>query len=105
MLSLRDEGVAKFFALADVAFGAQPRQFPYPPDEAGALGHADGSPCVEQIEGVRAFQSVVVSREDEVLLEKSFRFGSTKTPRAAYCQKQSQSPIEPNFVQSHSDVF
>ncbi len=61
--------MAEFFALADVAFGTQPRQFAYPPDEAGAFRHADGPARVQQIEGVRAFQGVVLGREDQLLLQ------------------------------------
>ena len=54
------------FPLFQVAFSAQAGHLPHPADEATALGHADGPPGIQEIEGMGAFQAVIVGREHQV---------------------------------------
>ena len=70
--SMRRSGTGGLLGRGDqreVAPGAQVRQRAHPADVGGPLGDADGAAGVEQVEGVRALQAVVVGRQRQPGLE------------------------------------
>src|SRR5215468_4273960 len=54
----------------EIQLRAVVRELPHAQDESLALGDADGSPSVQQVEGVRALQAVVVGGQGEPLLDQ-----------------------------------
>jgi hypothetical protein len=70
-----EEGITETFALLDVGFGDAAGEFTHAAEEGLTFGHADGAARVEDVEGVRAFEDVVVGRQDEAALQAGAGFG------------------------------
>ena len=57
-------------AAVEIALGDLARNVADAADVGGALGHADGAACIEQIKGVRGLQQLLVGRQGQVLLHQ-----------------------------------
>ena len=69
------EWVFQFFALFQPGLGHTPGQIAHLTKKGLTLGHANGAARVQHIEGVRAFQHVIVGRDDQPLGQAGFGFG------------------------------
>ena len=65
-LTALEEGKTEIFPFSHVEVGAHLGEVPYPGDVIGPLGNTYCAPRIEQVEGVGAFQAVVVGGVDKL---------------------------------------
>ncbi len=75
ILGLREQGVFQSLALLQIALRHTPCQSAHFAEEGLAFGHANGAARIKDVEGVRAFQNIVVRRQDETGIEAGVGFG------------------------------
>ena len=76
--------ITELFTLFQIALGAKARELADAADESGALRNRDGTAGIQQIEGMRAFEHVIVSWMDVALLDM-------RTASFSYLSKRSKS--------------
>ncbi len=66
-------GVFQLLALFKITLSHAARELAHAPEEGLALGQADGAARVEHVEGVRALEDVIVSGQDQLLIQAGGR--------------------------------
>ena len=75
--------IFQLLALFFIAFRDPPCQLTHPPEIGLALGHADRAARIQDIEGVRRLEHIIVGRDDQPLGESGIRFGGVQVVHLA----------------------
>ena len=70
LLPLRlQQGKSHIFPLGQIIRRTRSGEISHPVDESRSLRNADGTPGVEDVKGVRTFETVVIGGEDKTFLD------------------------------------
>ncbi len=72
LLFRRQKTGSQLFALCSVQAGHARGQSPHPTDEAGALGNGNSPARIQKIEGMRAFQAVIIGGPGQAQIQHVF---------------------------------
>ncbi len=83
LCGLIQPGVFQALALGHVGLGHAPGKLADAAEESGAFSHADGAACIQNVEGVRALEHIIVGGQHQVLIQAGGGLGLVQVVHGA----------------------